>query len=235
LLSFIIPAHDEEASIVASIVAIQDAVSHVPETYEIVVVDDASSDRTAELAARAGARVISSSRRHIAAARNAGAAAARGDIFLFVDADTIINAVVLAAALRALHEGAVGGGAGVRFDEPAPAWLRMLLPLFLWSLRRARLAMGCFLFCRRASFEAVGGFDEAWFAAEEIVLSRALHAQGRFVVLREVVRTSARKTRTYTAREQLGTMLRLAFAGRRGFKDRARLGLWYGPRRPDPR
>jgi hypothetical protein len=46
---------------------------------------------------------------------------------------------------------------------------------------------------------AVGGFDEAFFGAEEIVISRALRNHGRFVVLKEAVTTSGRKLRTHSS------------------------------------
>ncbi len=90
MLSFIVPAHDEEAAIAATVRAIRAAAASAQAAFEIIVVDDASSDRTAELAAAEGAQVLRIERRQIAAARNAGARAARGDTFVFVDADTLI-------------------------------------------------------------------------------------------------------------------------------------------------
>jgi glycosyltransferase involved in cell wall biosynthesis len=233
MISFVIPAHDEAASIGLTIAAIRDATAALDAASEIVVVDDASTDDTARIAAAAGARVVAASCRQIAAARNAGAAAARGDGLIFVDADTIVNATVVAAAVRALAQGVAGGGADVHFDEPAPRWLRFWSPVFLWLLRQLRLAPGCFFFCRRDSFEAVGGFDTRYYAGEEIILSRALRSRGRFVILREYVTTSSRKARTHTPREIFGTMLRLAFHGHGGLRDQRELALWYGPRRPD--
>ena len=83
------------------------------------------------------------------------------------------------------------------------------------------------------AFEAVGGFDETLYAAEEIALCRALGERGRFVVLRETVLTSGRKLRTYSAGELLRAMIRVLLAGRAGLADRSRLDIWYGPRRPD--
>jgi len=100
--------------------------------------------------------------------------------------------------------------------------------------RALGLAAGCFLFCTRQAFDAVGGFDERLFAAEEAVLSRALRRQGRFVLLRAAVVTSGRKLRAHSGREILGTLLRLAFTGPRAFRQRDGLELWYGQRRADP-
>jgi glycosyltransferase involved in cell wall biosynthesis len=231
MLSFVVPAHDEAGSIAAVVAAIRDAAGQRP--HEIVVVDDASGDGTGVLAAAAGARVLRIERRQIAATRNAGAHATAGDVLVFVDADTLIGPDVVAGLERVLAAGAVGGGAGVRFDEPVPRWVRVALPLLLPLARVLRFTGGCFLFCRRDAFEAVGGFDEALYAAEEIALCRALAQRGRFVVLRETVLTSGRKLRTYSGRELLRAFARVIFAGRAGVTDRSRLDIWYAPRRPD--
>ena len=233
MLSFIVPAHDEEDSIEATVRAIAAAAKSAGAAHEIVVVDDASTDRTALLAAAAGARVVPVALRQIAAARNAGARAAQGDVFVFVDADTHIASDVVAGLVRVMAKGAVGGGAAVRFDAPTPRWVAFVLPFSIWMARRLRITGGCFLFCSRSAFEAVGGFDETLFASEEIRLCRLLRAQGHFVILRDAVLTSGRKLRTYTGWELLGAILRIAFAGRAGVKNRSLLGIWYDPRRPD--
>jgi len=234
MLSFVVPAHNEEASVAAVVAAIGAAATGAGAAHEIVVVDDASTDATAERANGAGARVVPVAYRQIAATRNAGARVARGDVFVFVDADTLIGADVVDALLRALAAGAIGGGAAIRFDEPVPRWVKWALPAFLWLFRRLRYTGGCFLFSTRAAFEAVGGFDETLYASEELTLCRALRTQGEFVILGESVLTSGRKVRTYSGGEILKSALRIAFAGRAGVRDRSRLDLWYGPRRPDP-
>ena len=100
--------------------------------------------------------------------------------------------------------------------------------------RMLRLASGCFLFCTREAFHAVGGFDERLFAAEEGAMSRALGRQGRFVVLREFVVTSGRKFRAHKAREVIGLLARLARGGPATVRRREGLELWYGERRTDP-
>ena len=139
--------------------------------------------------------MIPVSLRHIAAVRNAGARAARGDVLIFVDADTIVAPATLEGALDALADGAVGGGARVRMDASAPPWVRRvwgIVSLMFWL----RLAAGCFMFARRDAFDAVGGYDERMFCAEEIVLSRALGARGAFVIVREPVDHLVAQVRT---------------------------------------
>lgn len=232
-LSFIIPAHDEATSIGATIGAVHSAAAQVGEPYDVIVVDDGSADSTAAVAEAAGARVVRIAARHIAAARNAGAAVARGDTLVFVDADTLVNADVIRGALEAIRAGAIGGGSSVRFDEPTPFYVKVFVPVVLWWFRRLRLAGGCFLFCGREAFASVGGFDETLFAAEEVELSRVLKRLGPFVILREAVVTSGRKLRTHSGWEILRTVTGLALSGRSSLRDRSRLSLWYGPRRKD--
>ncbi len=232
MLSFIVPAHNEEASVGATVDSIAAACAGI--AHEIIVVDDASTDRTAAEAEAAGARVVHVDLRQIAAVRNAGARVATGSIFVFVDADTQIANGVVVALQGEMDGGAIGGGAAIRFDEPTPRWVKLVLPASLWLARQLRITGGCFLFCSRAAFEAVGGFDETLFAAEEIRLCRQLRLQGRFVVLRQAVLTSGRKLRTYSGWELLRASVRVVFAAHAGIQDRARLGIWYAPRRPDP-
>src|SRR5947208_486445 len=98
LISFIVPAHDESALIGATLDALQAAAQLLSLQYELVVVDDASTDDTAACAARHGARVIAVAHRHIAATRNAGAAVTSGARLVFIDADTQVDFTVLAAA-----------------------------------------------------------------------------------------------------------------------------------------
>lgn len=234
MISFVVPAHNEERLLGATLQAIHHAAQATGEPYEVVVADDASTDQTAALARSHGATVVSVAHRQIAATRNAGARAAQGSLLVFVDADTRVSPPVVSAALAAVRQGAVGGGAGIRFDGVVPLYARLMLPLLTWSFRLTRTAAGCFIFCTREAFAAVGGFDEAYFGAEEVVLSKALRAQGRFVILALPVVTSGRKLRTYSARELFSAMFRLGLGGRKSVQRREGLELWYAERRPDP-
>ncbi len=230
MLSFVVPAYNEEKYLAPTLASIHEAARAVGEPYEIVVADDASTDATVQVAQTGGARVVHVEKRQIAGTRNAGAKAAHGEWLVFVDADTQVNADVVRAAREALRAGAVGGGAAVRFAD-GPRWLhvaiRFVIPLFRW----AGFAAGCFVFARRDAFEAVGGFDEAYYASEEIHLSRALARRGRFVVLRESVQTSARKTETHTFWEMVKLMVRMGLHGPAGLKTRAHTKFWYPEKR----
>jgi cellulose synthase/poly-beta-1,6-N-acetylglucosamine synthase-like glycosyltransferase len=120
VISFVIPAHDEACEIRGTLDALHDAISALSLEHEVVVVADACSDDTAAIAAGCGARVLVVDHRHIAATRNSGARHATGDCLVFVDADTCVDAALLGAAVAALREGAVGGGAAVRLSGATP-------------------------------------------------------------------------------------------------------------------
>jgi len=230
-VSFILPAHDEARLLGATLDALGAAADALDLEREVLVVDDASTDATADIARAHGARVLRVEQRHIAATRNAGARVAVHPLLVFVDADTLVDARVLRAAMDALQSGAAGGGAGVAFIGLMAPHERIAVVVANLALRRARIAAGCFLFCTRAAFEAAGGFDETWYAAEDVALSRALARQGRFEILRESVRTSERKLRSFGARDHLRLMWRFALRGRNILRDREALALWYGKRR----
>jgi glycosyltransferase involved in cell wall biosynthesis len=232
MITYIIPAHNEELLIGRTISMLHAAAGVMNEPYEIIVVDDASTDSTTTVAERSGARVVAVNCRQISAARNAGAAQAQGDLLVFVDADTVVPGTVVGAAIHAMRAGAVGGGARARFDGSLPIYGRILEWLWLWIQRFGNLASGCFLFCTRQAFEAAGGFDKTLYAAEDVVLSRRLKRLGRFVILQGVVITSGRSLRLHSAFEVLRIVAGFALRGPAFF--RTRHGPWYGRRRADP-
>lgn len=231
MISFIVPAYNEELELSSTLSAIRTAATEVSQPFEIIVVDDASTDATAEIAEQAGARVVSIHRRQIAAARNAGARAARGDYLFFIDADTRIKWTHLSEAMRFLEAGYAGGSARGVMDGRIPFWSRVLLRVFCTIYFGLNLGAGAFLFTTRENFRATGGFDEQYFAGEEVYFSLALRKLGRFKVLREPVITSGRKLRMYSAKEILGTLLIMILGGPRMARSRAKLSLWYDGKR----
>ena len=231
MISFIVPAYNEEHELSDTLAAINAAASDATQSYEIIVVDDASTDATPEIASGAGAKVIPINRRQIAASRNAGGRAAQGDYLFFVDADTRIHQAHISGAIAALEAGCSGGSAWVVMDGLVPIWGRMLwrgLSVVYFGLN---LGAGAFLFTTRRNFDVIGGFDEQYFAGEEVYFSLELKKLGRFKVLRKPVVTSGRKLRMYPAKHFLRKFFGVIVRGPRGVRSRAKLSLWYDGKR----
>ena len=233
MISFVVPAHDEERLIAATLDAIHAAARGLNQPYEIIVANDASTDRTADIARAHGARVVDCNHRQISKVRNTGAAASTGDILIFVDADTLISGAVVHASLDRLACAAVGGGSLPQIEGRQPWWG----PPTLWAvdtfMRTMHWAAGCYVFVTRAAFDAAGGFDERVFVCEELFLSEALKKIGPVVILKEQVVTSGRKLRTHSAWDMIRLFGLLLVQGPKLFRNRDQLSFWYGERRHD--
>ena len=228
MISFIVPAHNEEHELPSTLRQLIAAADAVAKPYELIVVDDDSSDATAGIAEEFGAQIARVKLRQIAAVRNAGARVAKGDIFFFVDADTHINATAVAAALRALDAGCVGGSARLKLDSAVPLWANIFIKLFCAVYFAMNLGVGAFIFVRRKHFETVGGFDEQYFAGEEMYLTLSLRKLGRFVILKEPVTTSARKVRMHSGRHLFRQWIGMMFGGKGALRGRKRLDMDHG-------
>jgi glycosyltransferase involved in cell wall biosynthesis len=233
MISFIVPAHNEEQLLGRTLVAIHDAAAGIGQPYEVIVVDDASGDLTSAVAAQHGARIERVEYRQISRTRNAGARIASGDPLIFVDADTVISSRVLHGTLEAIQRGAVGGGARLTVDGWIPLYGRMLLTITGIVMRTADLIAGCYFFCTRAAFDAAGGFDESVYAAEELVLSRRLARIGWIAILDAPVVTSGRKLREHSGWDVVRLLGALVRRGPAVVRTRDDLALWYGKRRND--
>jgi glycosyltransferase involved in cell wall biosynthesis len=239
-ISVIVPAYNEEKLIAPSLEAMRKAMT-VFETRgwhtELIVCDNNSSDRTAELARAAGATVVFEPVNQIGRARNKGAEAATGDWLVFVDADSHPSAELFDDVADAIASGKyLYGGATVAFDQ------HFFLPgmvVGLWNRisRTFKYAAGSFIFCEAAAFRKIGGFDTALYASEEIDLSKRLMRLARashkraIILHRHPLKTSARKLHLYTAREHCRFMLRTVMAGGRTLKSRDECHTWYDGRR----
>ena len=231
MISFIVPAYNEEHELSDTLAAIHAAASGAALPYEIIVVDDASTDATPQIASGAGAKVIPINRRQIAASRNAGGRAAQGEYLFFIDADTRISRAHVSGGIAALEGGYAGGSARVAMDGFVPIWGRMLLRGFSSVYFGLNLGAGAFLFTTRRNFDVIGGFDEQYFAGEEVYFSLELKKLGDFKVLREPVVTSGRKLRMYPAKHFLRKFFGVIVRGPRGVRSRAKLSLWYDGKR----
>ena len=225
-VSFVIPAHNESAYLTTTLEKLHQSASALQLNYEVIVVDDASTDDTYEIAQANGARAIKVNLRNIGAVRNAGAKEARCTCLFFIDADTLVPEKTLKQSLDAICDGAAGGGAHVvidRIDEMA--WTKLMLYYMVrlvWQTMGG-WAAGCFMYCRRDLFEHFGGFDEEYFAAEELFFSRNVKAHGRFRIVRNPVVTSSRKFHSFTTLELIRFVFLPLFSPQGRF--RSKLGL----------
>jgi len=240
-LSLVIPAYNEERFLSRLLDSVEEAARRYARgaaCVEVIVADNASTDRTAEIARARGCRVVPVAKRSIAAARNAGGRAARGDIVSFVDADMKIHAGTFDAIEKALaSERIVGGATGItleRWSLGLAVTFAVLLPV-VWL---TRFDTGV-VFCRRSDFEATGGYNEALRAAEDVAFLLALRRVGklqgkRLTRLKHVKAVaSTRKFDDHGDWHYLTTMPRFTLGLL--FKKPGTLGeierYWYDPRR----
>jgi len=238
-ISVIIPAFNEERLLAGTLAQIKSAMAAFTRCgweSELIVCDNNSTDRTAEIARAAGATVVFEPVNQIARARNSGAAAATGNWLIFVDADSQPSAELFADVAGQIQSGrCLAGGSTVRMDE------NFLLSGFFtwtwnWSSRTGRLLAGSFIFVETAVFRKIGGFNNELFAAEELDLSKRLkrlaRETGREIVIlhSHPLVTSARKMRLYTIWDHLKLLAHVLF-NRRALNRRESCTLWYDGRR----
>lgn len=168
--SLIIPAYNEDAYLTALLNSVDKARSRYvggEDAIEVLVVDNASTDATSDLARRSGCRVVREEKRVIAAVRNAGAREALGQVFVFVDADNTIHPDTFNAIDQSLSTGKViAGASGVKMQRMSfgIAVTYVLLVPLVWL---TGMDTGV-VFCRREDFEAIGGFNEDRLFAEDV-------------------------------------------------------------------
>ncbi len=239
-LSIVIPAFNEARLIerclqsVAVSIAADQASSF---TSEIIVVDNNSTDNTAELARQAGARVVFEPINQIGRARNAGAAQAIGEWLLFLDADSLLSPQLLADIVRVIESGKyVGCGSTLQMDG-LPWWANVTLLLWTGTSILFRWAAGALIVCRRDAFQEVCGFDQDLYALDEIRLSKQLKQWGRrhglqFTILTgHPLETSSRKVSLYSGREIAAQIFRIFILPKKTLQDKKHLSVWYDGRR----
>ena len=180
-ISLVIPAYNESEllpRLLASVERARHAFENSHGQLEVIVADNCSTDTTAEIAASFGCRVARVERRCIASARNGGARIALGDILAFVDADSVIHEKTFVRLREILNdEKYVGGATGVnleRWSFGLVVTYLLLLPMILLT----KMDTGV-VFCRRADFEKIGGYNEKLQFAEDAAFLWELRRLGK--------------------------------------------------------
>ncbi len=208
-VSVIVPVLNEETTIGAALDSLGESGAD-----EILVVDGGSEDRTTDICARRNCRLLRAERGR-ARQMNAGAAAATGDAFVFLHADSRLGEGAVRRAVEALATPGVVGGAFRLRLAPGGVPARLVSLAINLRSRLLRAATGDqALFVRRDAFFAAGGFPDIPFL-EDVAMWRRLGAVGRLVIDRPCVTTSSRRfvesgwLRTVLAMWRIRVMYRL--------------------------
>jgi len=239
-ISIVVPAFNEERLLSQSLAQMKSAAAEFGRRgwgVELIVCDNNSTDRTAEIARSAGAQVVFEPVNQIARARNRGAGAASGEWLIFVDADSHPSVELFGAVADEIETGTcLAGGATIRLDQKYFV-AELVTPLWNLASRWRRLLAGAFIFIKKSVFEEVGGFSNELFVGEELELSQRLKRladkSGKRIVIvhRHPLVTSARKMQLYTLRQHLGFMFCVLFDPYRSMTSREKAHLWYDGRR----
>jgi glycosyltransferase involved in cell wall biosynthesis len=240
-ISIIIPAFNEEKLLGETLAQIKlgaDVFTGIGWKTELIVCDNNSTDRTADIARAAGANVVFEPVNQISRARNSGAAAAAGDWLVFMDADSHPSAKLFADMAGQIQSGkCIAGGSTFRWNQKQHSMIELFMPAINIGFRWRRMLCGVFIFIETAAFRKLGGFSLEAFAGEELELSRRLKKLAketgkRFVILhRHPVVTSARRMGDYTVLTPVKVLYHTVFHPHRYTTTREAAGRWYDGRR----
>lgn len=176
-ISIVIPAHNEEELLPATLEALK---RQTFRNYETIVVTNGCTDRTAEVVRGKCHQLYELEERGLGPARNLGAAKARGDLLLFLDADTILEPGALQIIARKFkrHHSA-GTLKGVPDNDKASYKFIYLLKNFVHKTHAHHGSSGVIL-CWKDHFEAVGGFDNELYLRENSDLMKKLRQFGAY-------------------------------------------------------
>jgi glycosyltransferase involved in cell wall biosynthesis len=223
-ISIVVPAFNEEKLLGETLAQIKSASSTFAQIgwdSELIVCDNNSNDRTAEIARMAGATVVFEPVNQISRARNSGAAAATGDWLFFVDADSHPSAELFADVAKEIQSGnCIAGGATIRWDQKQ-FLTELMMPILNVGFRWRQFLHGPFMFIESATFRKLGGFSIETFSGEDWELGQRMQKLAketgkRFVVLhRHPILTSARRLMEHSPLVSFKMLYYILFVPRR--------------------
>jgi glycosyltransferase involved in cell wall biosynthesis len=171
-ISVIVPAYNEERYLGETLKSIQRAKEFLLKRdavpTEIIVVDNGSTDSTSDLARSCGASVVHEPKHIVARVRNAGASSAKGNVLVFIDADTIVPEQLLWRIKEVMASPACFGGAVATEYRPAKTLVKIHLHLWRILGKVAGMAQGATQFSRRDVFASLRGYDESLYMGEDV-------------------------------------------------------------------
>lgn len=182
-LSVVIPAFDEEEYLPTTLVNVNKAIGFLKSSAEVevelIVVDNASTDRTPDIAREMGAKVLQEAEHNIGRVRNAGADSASGEVLVFVDADTLIPESLLLRIAEAMSSDEyVGGSVDIDY-RPKHPFIRAYVRFWRAVGIMLEMSQGVTQFCRRDIFMALKGYDETLYNGEDVDFYVRLGQYGR--------------------------------------------------------
>lgn len=172
LISVIVPAYNEEGYLGETLESIQRAqeclLKKAAVPSEIIVVDNDSTDSTSDLARSCGASVVKEPKHNVARVRNAGASSARGNVLVFIDADTIVPDQLLCRINEVMANPSCFGGAVDTDYRPTKTLVKIYLQLWRILGKLAGMAQGATQFSRRDVYASLLGYDESLYMGEDV-------------------------------------------------------------------
>jgi len=177
-ISLVIPAHNEAAFLPACLEAAELAAGGIESGVEIIVVLNRCTDGTEKIAKSHGCRIVREDAKNLSMIRNAGVAAASGEIIVTCDADSRMHPASFQEILRRLDSGKVVGGGTMVLPERWSAGIVACGFAILPYLAFSGVSFGLF-WCWKRDFEEIGGFDTRFVSVEDVDFAQRLKAHGR--------------------------------------------------------
>lgn len=192
MVSVIIPVKNEAKRIVACLESLI-AVNYPKDRYEVILVDNGSTDGTAQMALNYGVRVIACHDQMISGSRNMGANLANGSLLAFVDADVTVSKDWLSSAIECLNQN-LGAGCVGSFPLPpdesgwvTKLWWFLQIPKSFKSDEEVNWLPSMNMVVKKEAYELVKGFNPDLVTCEDVDFCYRLGAKYKIVYCKDMV------------------------------------------------